>query len=148
MSSTSRSSETSWTRVLQLDSSSWLGLAGTELFVGDESGPKRQIDLDNLTGLLPCLERPYATLLFELGEREAELGLAPGSLVARVPLSRIARAAVASQMDYWVQLGLDWMESMPRSQVETDLLELLERESWPTQRARHRARALRRVGPA
>jgi hypothetical protein len=114
------------------------------LFVGDHDGPKRQVDVGNPTGLLPCLERPYAEVLHQLEARETELTLAPGSLSGIIPLNRIPYAAVASKLDYWVQLGLNWIEVMPPSEVEIELFDTLEHESWPTQQARHRARALRR----
>jgi len=146
MSSTDPSRPTGWTRLLHLGGDAWLGLAGGALSVGDENGPRREVDPANPTGLLPCLERPHDVVLLELRDREVELSMAPGSLSALVPLRAIPRAAVSSQIDYWVELALDWIEGMPPAEVDTDLLELLEHESWPTQRVRHRAGRLRRRG--
>lgn len=144
MSSTDPSMPTRWTRLLHLGGDAWLGLAQETLYVGDENGPRREVDPGNPTGLLPCLERPYDVVLLELQEREVELSMTQGSLRTLVPLHAIPRAAVTSQIDYWVDLALDWIEHMPWAEVDTELLDLLEHESWPTQQARHRARRLRR----
>jgi hypothetical protein len=143
MSFTRRSKPTGWTRLLRIDDHSWLGLVDAVLFVGDLDGPKRQIDPDLPIGLLPCLERPYSAVLLEIEERESALSLARGSLGEVIPLRRIPHAAMSSKVDYWVQLALDWVETMPKSEVDVEILELLEHGSWPTQRARHRAKKLR-----
>jgi hypothetical protein len=142
MSSTDPAVTRPWIRILHLGGDAWLGLVGETLFVGDYETPKREVDRGNPIGLLPCLERPYDVVVAELHAREAELSVGQGYLTDLVPLEAVPAAAVDSQMDYWVQLALDWLGNMPDEHVRKELLELIERESWPTQQARHRARSL------
>lgn len=141
-SSTAPAASAPWVRVLHLGGDTWLGLVDDALFVGDHETPKREVERLNPTGLLPCLERPYDVVVAELQAREVELCLAQGSLTDLVPLDAIPAAAVNSQIDYWVQLALDWLSSMPGDAVPEEILELIQREPWPTRRARHRARNL------
>ena len=60
------STQVTWLRILRLDSGSWLGLVGTSLYIGDELAPKRRLDAEVPTGLLPCLERSYEDVTAEL----------------------------------------------------------------------------------
>jgi hypothetical protein len=145
MSSTDPADTTRWTRILHLGGDAWLGLVGEVLFVGDHDSPKREVDRVAPTGLLPCLERPYDVVVAELREREEELALNRGTLIDLVPLDSVLAAAVDSQMDYWIQLALDWLGSMPRAESSEGLLGSISSEAWPTQRARHRARMLLRT---
>jgi hypothetical protein len=131
-------------RVLHLGGTSWLGLVDDDIFVGDESSAKRRVGPDELVGLLPCLERPYAAVEAELREREQELSLPSGFLATRLRLTSIPAAAVDSRMAYWVDLALDWLEAFPEQSVDADLPVTIEQATWASQRARHRARSLRR----
>jgi hypothetical protein len=142
MSAPDRATPSSWTRVIPLGEEAWLDLVGSSLFVGDAVGPKREVDPANPVGLLPCLERPRSVVLDELADRERELSLPSGFLVERVPLSGLPAAAVSTQIDYWVQLALDWLSGLPASDVDRRLLKELADATWATQRARHRARRL------
>jgi hypothetical protein len=145
MSSTDQAGSTPWTRILHLGGDTWLGLVGEALFVGDHENPKREVDRAAPTGLLPCLERPYDVVVAELRTRAGELSLDEGTLIDMVPLDSVPVEAVDSRMDYWIQLALDWLGSMPPDESSEGLLELLSSEAWPTQRARHRARGLLRT---
>lgn len=134
----------SWIRILHLGGESWLGLVGDELFVGDETTPKRPLDPAIPTGLLPCLERPYQVVKAELDEREDALSLPRGSLTAMVPLTAIPAAAIESQIDYWVELALDWIAALSTGGVDDGSLLAIEQAPWASQRAKHRARGVRR----
>ena len=112
------------------------------LFVGDAAGPKREVDPGNPVGLLPCLERPRATVLAELVDRERDLSLPSGFLAERVPLDVVPAAAVSTRLDYWVQLALDWLSDAPATDLDRGLLAGLADATWATRRARHRARKL------
>lgn len=133
-----------WTRILKLSDENWLGVLDDELFLGSYQAPIRRVDPVNPTGLLPCLEQPRSVVVAELQNREAELGLSTGSLGRLVPLDAIPSAAVASKMDYWVQLALDWLAETPPDEASEELLKALERASWVSQQARHRARHLQK----
>ena len=132
-----------WTRILQVSSEVWLGALGDELFVGAYEGPKRRVDTARPTGLLPCLERPRSVVLAELRAREVELDVGEGALAGLVPLDSIPAEAVRSELDYWVQLALDWLADAPEDRTREVLLATIERAPWATQRARHRAMTLR-----
>jgi hypothetical protein len=133
-----------WIRILQLGSESWLGLVGSILFVGDERTPKRLLEPEVPTGLLPCLERPYEVVRAELEERERELSMPVGSLTGAVPLAAIPKAALASQMDHWAALSLSWLAAFPVNDVDEDVLRAIEDSTWASQRTKHRARDIRR----
>lgn len=133
-----------WVPVLHLGHVAWVGLQGDALFVGDLDGPEREVDPDEPTRLLPCLERPYSVIVAELQERESELTLPPGTLVGQVPLAGIPHAAVAAGSDYWAGLALAWFDEMPRSARVDSMLKSLENAGWASQSVRHRARRLRR----
>jgi hypothetical protein len=145
MSPTDPPATTAWLRILQLGSDAWLGLVGEELFVGSYETPKRRVDPANPTGLLPCLEKPRDIVIAELRAREVDLCVAQGTLTELVPLDAIPAAAVASEMDYWVQLALDWLAEVPGGDASDGLLGTIAHSTWATQRARHRATNLRRV---
>lgn len=134
----------SWVPLLHLGDDAWLGMLGTQVFVGDLHGPKREVDPDEPIGLLPCLERPYSVIVEELREREAELSQSLGSLIGRVPLAAIPHAAVESKSNYWADLALGWLAEMPSSEVDVAALETLENADWAAQGVRQRARRLRR----
>lgn len=133
-----------WLRVLRLDAVSWLGLVGEVLHVGDERRPKRQLNLDVPTGLLPCLERPYDAVTTELHNRELELSLAPGTLSRLIPLSALPVAAVETRMDYWAALALDWADPLFLADRNETVLSTIAESSWASQRTRHRARKMLR----
>jgi hypothetical protein len=135
-----------WTRILQLSSDAWLGAVGDELFVGGYEAPRRRVDPARPTGLLPCLERPRSVVVAELRAREVELDLGEGALTELVPLGVIPVEAVVSELDYWVQLALDWLAETPDDSARRVLLASIEGASWATQRARHRAMKLRKAG--
>ncbi len=134
----------SWIRILHLGGESWLGLVGDDLFVGDETTPKRLLEPEVPTGLLPCLERPYEDVRADLDEREDELSLPRGSLTEMVPLTAIPAAAITSRIDYWVELALDWIVVLPTGGVDDGSLLAIEQAPWASQRAKHRARSIRR----
>lgn len=134
----------SWTRILRLGQHSWLGLVGDVLYIGDETRPKRQLDLEIPIGLLPCLERPYEEVRAELGACERELSMLSGPLLSAVPLAAIPRTAVATQMDYWTSLSVPWLASLPASEVDDNVIIAIEEASWAGQASRHAARRLRR----
>lgn len=131
-----------WTRILQLGEDVWLGIARESLFLGDYQGPKREVDLNNPIGLLPCLERPYGFIVADLLTKEAELQMQRGQLLDFVPLGAIPAAAVASRMDYWIQLALNWLAEIPVLPHANDVLNAISNETWATQPARHRAKRL------
>jgi hypothetical protein len=133
-----------WVPILHLSHDAWLGLLGKTPFVGDLEGPKRQVDPDEPTGLLPCLERPYAVVVAELHDRESELSLSPGSLTRHVPLDAIPHAALVSRSNYWADLALAWLDEMPRTHSTMSTLENLGNADWAAQAVRHRARRIRR----
>lgn len=146
MSHTETEAAQAWIRVLPFDDGAWVGLVGDELFVGDYESPKRRIDPEDPIGLLPCLEKPRRVVQDELRAREVELRVVEGSVSSKVPLDAIPAAAVASEMDYWVELALDWLAQRPGDVATERLLNAIEHADWATQRARHRARKLRRQG--
>lgn len=136
-----------WVPVLRVDHDAWLGLLGNTLFVGNLEGPQREIDPNEPTGLLPCLERPYSVVMAEIRDRESELSLSPGVLTRQVPLALIPQAAVSAQSNYWADLALAWLAEMPGSESVVsalEVLEVLEGASWAAQSVRHRARRIRR----
>lgn len=135
---------TPWIRVLHIGSGSWLGLVDNALFVGDENGPKRQLDTDLPTGLLPCLERPLDAVLMDLRDRENELSMDPGTLTKIVPLAAVPAAALASSMDYWAALSLDWVTKLTFDESSKSLLLALKNAPWASQHTRHRARSIYR----
>lgn len=136
-----------WIRILRMEKNVWLGLSGEKLAVGDRLGPKREVDSTNPIGLLPCLERSYGEVLADLRAREIELEMAQGEIFNLVPLDAIPSTAVASKIDYWIQLALNWLDQMPDSSAVRELLRVIYNESSATQRARHRAkRMLGRIG--
>jgi hypothetical protein len=65
-------------------------------------------------------------------------------LAARLQLTSIPSAAIDSRMPYWVDRALDWLEVFPQEAVDTAQLATIEQATWASQRARHRARSLRR----
>ena len=135
---------TDWIRLLRLGDESWLGIVAGRLTVGDATGPKRAVDPAHPIGLLPLLERPYSVVALELKERETALALAPGAVTGLLSLDDIPRTAVECRSGYWVDLALEWLESMPPEDVDGALLDTVEQATWATQRARHRARRLAR----
>jgi len=134
----------SWTRILKLGQHSWLGLVGDVLYIGDDTRPKRQLDLENPIGLLPCLERPYEEVRAELEARELELSMVPGTLLSTVPLATIPATAVATQMNYWTSLSVPWLASLPASDVDDNVIMAIEEAPWASQASRHGVRRLRR----
>jgi hypothetical protein len=132
-----------WLRILHLGGDSWLGLAGGDLFAGSYGAPSRRIETDCPIALLPCLAKRRPVVIAELRSRELELGFNEGALVDLVPLDAIPSAAVASEMDYWMQLALDWLAETHRDNPQEELLRAVEGAAWATQRARHRATSLR-----
>lgn len=146
MSSTERvPTGASWVRVLHLAHEAWLGLFNGELFVGVADGPQREIDPAEPTSLLPCLERPYSSVVAELREREHELSLPSGSLTARIPLTRIPLAAAQSKSNYWARLALAWLDEVPVSCDVVRALTAFEGASWASQDVQHKARRIRRA---
>jgi hypothetical protein len=131
-----------WILILRLSDGVWLGLSAGALYVGDERQPKREVDSKNPIGLLPCLEKPYLSLQIELEHQEEMLSLPKGTFAEQIPLAAIPRAAVATRLDYWIQLALDWLARMPVAAIDQELLSSLSSAEWATQRARHRARSL------
>ncbi|WP_157803638.1 hypothetical protein [Luteimicrobium subarcticum] len=133
---------TGWTRLVSLSGDLWLGLAGGELYVGSHDAPIRRVDRARPTGLLPLLERPRPAVIAELRQCERDVGLGDGFLVAFIPFGAILAEAVASELDYWVHLALDWLEEYSEKNVATGLLSKIEHAAWATQHARHRSRHL------
>jgi len=138
--------DSAWTPILHLGGDTWLGLVRGVPFVGNHEVARRRIDPERPTGLLPCLERPRAVVISELRIRDVELGLAGGTLAALLPLDVIPAEAVASEMDYWVQLALGWLAETPGDITSDALLAAVESAPWATQQSRHRAMKLRKSG--
>ena len=136
--------ERDWVPVLPLGAGVFLGYSAEGFLTGDHIGPKRIVDLNFPIGLLPLLERPYSQLLTDLDGREQELGLPSGFLRPIARVETIGRVVFASQIDYWVQKLLSWLEEMPVSELDDVVLRELNAAAWTSQRARHRSRALLR----
>jgi len=138
-----RATEGSWTPILAISPDVWLGLRDDSLALGDRIAPKRDVDITNPVGLLPCLERPYRDVVTDLAAREAELGLRPGELLSRVPLGALPRLAVDVRMDHWARRALEWLPDMASKEEAERLLALVVGADWASQHTRHVAKRMR-----
>ena len=145
MSHTESANSRAWLRILELGGDVWLGLVDEELYVGDFEAPKRQVDVRHPIALLPLLEKPRDFIVADIRDREIELGFAQGALTELVPLDALPGVAVSSEMDYWVWLAMEWLSKTSGNGTRDELLRIVERSSWATQKTRHRAVSLRKI---
>lgn len=138
-----RGTEGSWTPILAIGPDAWLGLHDDSLALGDRIAPKRDVDVTNPVGLLPCLERPYRDVVDDLTVREAELGLRPGELLGRVPLGALPRLAVDIRMDHWALRAVEWLPEITSREETERLLALIVDAEWASQHTRHVASRIR-----
>jgi hypothetical protein len=90
-----------------------------------------------LVGVLPILERPLPMVRSEAARTANRLGL-PLTLADALPVAKIARAALATRSDYWVELAIEWLEAKEdRQAVARDIFEAAQ-DKRLSQRLRHR----------
>lgn len=92
--------------------------------------------------LLPCLEYPTPVFRRALGTGLAQRGL-PESLDETFPIHDLIIAGLRSGSEVWTRLALERLEEVGATSSIRDAL-LLAVQSAPTQRLKHRAKALMR----
>lgn len=94
-------------------------------------------DGTSLVGILPILERPLPLVRSEAARTATRLGL-PLTLVDALPVAEIARTALATRSDYWVDLAIEWLEAYGDRQALAEDIAGASRDKRLSQRIRHR----------
>ncbi|MDU0293180.1 hypothetical protein [Saccharothrix longispora] len=128
-----------WKPLFDRGDGTFVGLGSASgLWVGGPGGEPKPVDLANPVFLWALLERPIEDVHGQLDEHWEEFRLA-GSPTG--VLRDVAVSAVRSGRDYWVTLGITWLEQM----LSRDTEPVLRRQDVPdcktdqmSQRNRHR----------
>lgn len=128
-----------WQPLLQVSSTTWVGLVTSEWWAGSQARPCRPIDLNEPTALLPLLE-------LSLDEATTRLDAVVAALPPKAPFPSpgvIIETAVAVQSPYWVDRAIRWVEDQPTT-IGPAILKAIADSRWASQGARQKASRLMR----
>ncbi len=138
-----------WLPVIQIKKDVWYGLSEDGDWVaGSEDKNVRIVELsmsEPTAPLLPCLEHSRSEM-----ETLVILGLKSLGLLETVahtfPFDAAVHCGLESGSDYWMELSLEWLQSMPIDNTIAKILSRVVKSKGISQKNRHRAFKLLKEG--
>jgi hypothetical protein len=138
--------ELRWIPLIRIKSSEpWIGTTELCHWVVEGNGDVIPIDHAHMLPLLHCLEAPIEEFMAALSKAIDQFSIG-GVQVQEFPYYGLIDFALRSKSDYWADLALQWLETLPLARTRNDALHAIVKSRWATQKTRYHAqRILARV---